>query len=293
MEANVLTQVFLPLSLAIIMFGMGLSLTPADFKRILIYPKAVAIGLVNQMILLPLIAFGLCKLFDLSPELSVGMMILAACPGGATSNLIAHLAKGDTALSVTLTAFSSIITVFTIPIIVNFAILHFIPNGSEQQLDVLNTVISVLAITIIPVIIGMVLLQKSPDLAKKMDQPLRKLSALFFVLIILAAILKERAHVVEYFVQAGPVAISLNIITLALGFYMAKAFGVNDQQSRTISIESGIQNGTLGITIAATLIGNSVMPIPSVIYGLLMFGTAGVLIYWGNRKKVILDEEVR
>jgi len=293
MEANVLTQVFLPLSLAIIMFGMGLSLTLADFKRILIYPKAVAIGLVNQMILLPLIAFGLCKLFDLSPELSVGMMILAACPGGATSNLIAHLAKGDTALSVTLTAFSSIITVFTIPIIVNFAILHFIPNGSEQQLDVLNTVISVLAITIIPVIIGMVLFQKSPDLAKKMDQPLRKLSALFFVLIILAAILKERAHVVEYFVQAGPVAISLNIITLALGFYLAKAFGVNEKQSRTISIESGIQNGTLGITIAATLIGNSVMPIPSVIYGLLMFGTAGALIYWGNRKKVVLEEELR
>ncbi|WP_075351938.1 bile acid:sodium symporter family protein [Algoriphagus marinus] len=293
MEANVLTQVFLPLSLAVIMFGMGLSLTPADFKRILIYPKAVAIGLVNQMILLPLIAFGLCKLFNLSPELSVGMMILAACPGGATSNLIAHLAKGDTALSVTLTAFSSILTVFTIPIIVNFAILHFIPDGSEQQLNVLSTVISVLAITIIPVIIGMVLLQKSPDLAKKMDQPLRKLSALFFVLIILAAILKERAHVVEYFVKAGPVAISLNIITLALGFYMAKAFGISEKQSRTISIESGIQNGTLGITIAATLIGNSVMPIPSVIYGLLMFGTAGALIYWGNRKKMILEEEVR
>jgi BASS family bile acid:Na+ symporter len=126
-----------------------------------------------------------------------------------------------------------------------------------------------------------------------MDQPLRKLSALFFVLIILAAILKERAHIVEYFVQAGPVAISLNIITLALGFFMAKAFGINEKQSRTISIESGIQNGTLGITIAATLIGNSVMPIPSVIYGLLMFGTAGALIYWGNRNKMILEEEVR
>ena len=292
MESNILTQVFLPLSLAVIMFGMGLSLTPADFKRILIYPKAVTIGLINQMILLPLIAFGLCKLFTLSPELSVGMMILAACPGGATSNLIAHLAKGDTALSVTLTAFSSIITVFTIPVIVNFAILHFIPDGSEQQLDVLSTVISVLVITIIPVIIGMVLLQKSPKLANKLDQPFRKLSALFFVLIILAAIIKERAHVVEYFIQAGPVAITLNIITLALGFYMAKAFGISEKQSRTISIESGIQNGTLGITIAATIIGNSVMPIPSVIYGLLMFGTAGALIYWGNSKKANLEEEV-
>jgi len=287
MEANILTQVFLPLSLAVIMFGMGLSLTLADFKRILIYPKAVAIGLTNQIILLPLIAYGLCKLFNLSPELSVGMMILAACPGGATSNLIAHLAKGDTALSVTLTAFSSIITVFTIPIIINFSILHFIPDGSEQQLNVLSTVISVLAITIIPVIIGMVLLRKSPELAHKLDQPFKKISALFFVLIVLAAILKERANVVDYFIQAGPVALTLNIITLALGFWIARLFGVNEKQSRTISIESGIQNGTLGITIAATIIGNSIMPIPSVIYGLLMFGTAGALIYWGNRKKEI------
>jgi BASS family bile acid:Na+ symporter len=287
MEANILTQVFLPLSLAVIMFGMGLSLTLADFKRIMIYPKAVAIGLTNQIILLPLIAYGLCKLFNLSPELSVGMMILAACPGGATSNLIAHLAKGDTALSVTLTAFSSIITVFTIPIIINFSILHFIPDGSEQQLNVLSTVISVLAITIIPVIIGMVLLRKSPELAHKLDQPFKKISALFFVLIVLAAILKERANVVDYFIQAGPVALTLNIITLALGFWIARLFGVNEKQSRTISIESGIQNGTLGITIAATIIGNSIMPIPSVIYGLLMFGTAGALIYWGNRKKEI------
>lgn len=293
METNILTQVFLPLSLAVIMFGMGLSLTPVDFKRILIYPKAVAIGLTNQIILLPLIAYGLCILFSLSPELSVGIMILAACPGGATSNLIAHLAKGDTALSVTLTAFSSIITVFTIPLIINFSILHFIPDGSEQQLNVLSTVFSVLAITIIPVLIGMVLLQKSPELAHKLEQPFRKISALFFILIVLAAILKERANVVEYFVQAGPVAITLNIITLASGFYLAKALGINEKQSRTISIESGIQNGTLGITIAATLIGNSVMSIPSVIYGLLMFGTAGVLIYWANRKNNFLTEAPR
>lgn len=284
MESNILTQVFLPLSLAVIMFGMGLSLTPVDFKRILIYPKAVAIGLVNQIILLPMIAYGLCLAFDLSPELSVGIMILAACPGGATSNLITHLAKGDTALSVTLTAFSSIITVITIPIVVNFAILHFIPDGSEQQLNVLGTVVSVLVITIIPVAIGMILLQKSPKLATKLDQPFRKISALFFVLILLAAVLKERANFVEYFIQAGPVALTLNIITLALGFWIARFFGINEKQSRTISIESGIQNGTLGITIAATIIGNSVMPIPSVIYGLLMFGTSGALIYWGNRK---------
>jgi BASS family bile acid:Na+ symporter len=142
----------------------------------------------------------------------------------------------------------------------------------------------VLVITIIPVAIGMIILQKSPKLATKLDQPFRKISALFFVLILLAAVLKERENFVEYFIQAGPVALTLNIITLALGFWIARFFGINEKQSRTISIESGIQNGTLGITIAATIIGNSVMPIPSVIYGLLMFGTSGALIYWGNRK---------
>lgn len=284
MEASILTQLFLPLALAVIMFGMGLSLRFGDFKRILIYPKAVAIGLTNQLILLPLVAFGLIKVFGLQTELAVGLMILAACPGGATSNLITHLAKGDAALSITLTAFSSLITVFTIPFIVNFAILYFIPSGEEQPLNVLGTVISVIFITIIPVAIGMMLLKKSPELAQKWDAPFRKISAIFFVIILLAAILKERENLVEYFAEAGPVALALNLATLALGYFSGKILGLSKKQSTTIAIESGIQNGTLGITVAATLLVNSTMAIPSAIYGLLMFGTAGVVIFWGNRK---------
>src|SRR5688572_17285015 len=154
MEASILTQLFLPLALAIIMFGMGLSLTPGDFKRILIYPKAVAIGLCNQLIFLPLVAFGLILLFGLEREAAVGLMILSACPGGATSNLITHLAKGDSALSITLTAFSSMITVLTIPFVVNFSLNYFMPGGEVQQLNVVGTVISVLFITVIPVAAG-------------------------------------------------------------------------------------------------------------------------------------------
>lgn len=284
MESSILTQLFLPLALAVIMFGMGLSLRFGDFKRILIYPKAVAIGLTNQLVLLPLVAFGLIKVFGLQTELAVGLMILAACPGGATSNLITHLAKGDSALSITLTAFSSLITVFTIPFIVNFAILYFIPSGEEQPLNVLGTVISVIFITIIPVAIGMAVLKKSPQLAQKWDAPFRKISAIFFVIILLAAILKERENLVEYFAQAGPVALSLNLATLGLGYFSGKIFGLSRNQSTTIAIESGIQNGTLGITIAATLLVNSTMTIPSAIYGLLMFGTAGVIIFLGNRR---------
>jgi BASS family bile acid:Na+ symporter len=286
MNPSILTEVFLPLSLAVIMFGMGLTLTWDDFRRILIYPKAVALGLVNQLLVLPAIAFWFCISFELPAELAVGLMILAACPGGATSNLIAHLAKGDTALSVTLTAISSLITVITIPIIVNFAIVYFIPGGEQQPLNVLGTVMAVLIITIVPVFIGMIVNKKRPSLALKLDRPFRIISIVFFVAIIVAALLKERANIAEYFSAVGPAALALNLATLALGYFSARFLGLGKKQSVTISIESGIQNGTLGITIAATLLVNSQMAIPSAIYGLLMFGTATVLILLGNRIKV-------
>ncbi len=283
MQSSVLTELFLPFSLAVIMFGMGLSLRVEDFKRILIYPKAVGIGLLNQLIILPVLAFGIAKAFQLPPELAVGLMILAVCPGGATSNLITHLAKGDAALSITLTACSSVITVFTIPFLVNYSIGYFIPGGEAQQLEVVGTVVSVLFITLIPVALGMITLAKAPALAQKWDQPFRKISTVFFVIIVLAAILKERDNLVQYFIEAGPAALALNLSTLAVSFAMAKWTGLPFRQGLTIAIESGIQNGTLGITIAATLLVNSVMSIPSAIYSLLMFGTAALVILWGNK----------
>lgn len=281
MESSIITAVFLPVALGIIMLGMGLSLTVADFKRIFVYPKAVAIGLVNQIILLPLIAFGLVKAFGLQTELAVGIMILAACPGGATSNLISHLAKGDTALSITLTAFSSLVTVVSIPFIVNFAIVEFMPNGEEQQLSVVKTVISVVVITIIPVLIGMFIHSKAPGFSQKMEKPVKIMSAIFLALIILAAILKERDNLADFFRQAGPVALALNVVTLAVGFFGARLLGLGSRQSMTVSVESGIQNGTLGITIAATILANAAMTIPSAIYSLIMFVTAGVVIFLG------------
>jgi BASS family bile acid:Na+ symporter len=282
MESNLLTELFLPFSLAVIMFGMGLSLRLEDFRRILVYPMAVSIGLLNQLVLLPLVAFGIAVGFALPPELAVGLMILAACPGGATSNLITHLAKGDAALSITLTAFSSLITVASIPFVVNYSIAYFIPGGEAQQLSVVGTVLSVLLITIIPVALGMLVLEKAPARAAKWDGPFRKLSLVFFIVIIVAAIAKERANLVQYFVEAGPAALALNVATLALGFVMAKLARLDFRQGMTVAIESGIQNGTLGITIAATLLMNSVMTIPSAIYSLLMFATAAAVIFVGN-----------
>jgi len=242
----------------------------------------VSIGLLNQLVLLPLVAFGIAIGFALPSELAVGLMILAACPGGATSNLITHLAKGDAALSITLTAFSSLITVATIPFVVNYSIAYFIPGGEAQQLSVVGTVVSVLLITIIPVALGMLVLEKTPARAAKWDDPFRKLSAVFFIVIIMAAIAKERANLVQYFVEAGPAALALNVATLVLGFLMAKLVRLDFRQGMTVAIESGVQNGTLGITIAATLLMNSVMTIPSAIYSLLMFATAAAVIFVGN-----------
>lgn len=282
MESNFITEFFLPFSLAVIMFGMGLSLRLEDFRRILVYPKAVGIGLLNQLILLPIVAFGIAKGFALPPELAVGLMILAACPGGATSNLITHLAKGDAALSITLTAFSSLITVATIPFVVNYSIAYFIPGGEAQQLSVVGTVASVLLITIIPVALGMLVLAKAPARAAKWDLPFRRISAIFFVVIVVAAVLKDRENLVRYFMEAGPAALTLNLATLVLSFGIARLVKLPFRQGITIAIESGIQNGTLGITIAATLLMNSVMTIPSAIYSLLMFATAAIVIFAGN-----------
>ncbi|MPR33103.1 bile acid:sodium symporter family protein [Salmonirosea aquatica] len=283
MQSNVLTEVFLPLALAIIMLGMGLSLVVDDFKRILLYPKAITVGIVNQIVLLPLIAFAIIMVLELKTELAVGLVILAACPGGPTSNLISHLSRGDVALSISLTVVSSLITVFTIPFLVNFAIVEFMPNGQEQALPIFKTIISVLVITLIPVAIGMVIRRMKPTLATRLDRPVKLLSGIFLFIIIAGALFKEKENLVGFFVLIGPAALLLNLLTMGVGYGTSRWTGHSLKQSITIAIEAGIQNGTLGIAIAATLLQNAAMSIPSAIYGLLMFVTSVGIIWWGNR----------
>lgn len=284
MQSSILTAVFLPLALAFIMLGMGLTLTLKDFKNIVIFPKAIVLGLFLQLILLPVIGFILIQAFGLSGTMAVGIMILAACPGGPTSNLITHLSRGDTALSISLTAVSSVITVATIPLIVNSSIQFFGEAGSIT-LPVGETIVQIMGVTIVPVSIGMFLKKKFPALSLKADRPVRTASAVFFILIIFAAILKERASLPAFFAAAGPVTLLLNILTLLISYYIAKAFFLPKTQQIAIAIEAGIQNGTLGIVIAATLLENSAMTIPIAIYSLLMFLTAAVVIFLSNRKQ--------
>jgi len=278
------STIVLASSLIIIMLGMGLSLVIEDFKRIVVYPKAILVGLVNQLIILPLIGFTLAVLFPLSPEIAIGIMILAACPGGPTSNLIAHLAKGDTALSVTLTALSSFITILTIPFIVNFALEHFLEEGQMIRLDVIDSIKNIFVIIIIPIIIGMLIRRYREGFAMKMERPVRIASALVLALVIIGIVIKEKENFVSYFQQAGIVALSLNVATMVVGYFSARLFRITDKRALSISIESGIQNGTLAITVAVVLLGSTEFAIAPAIYSLLMFFTGGLVIYIGLKR---------
>lgn len=279
-----LSTAILGACLIIIMLGMGLSLVMDDFKRVIIYPKAVIVGLVNQILLLPLVGYLIASLSGVSPEIAVGIMILAACPGGPTSNLISHLARGNTALSVTLTALSSFITIITIPFIVNFALVEFLDQGQIIRLDPLETILQVTVIIIIPILIGMFIRQKKPLFAMKMAKPVRIASGIVLALVIIGICIKEKDNLLSMLRDAGLVSITLNLITMGLGFFTAKLFRLNDKSATSISIESGIQNGTLGISVAVVLLDNSQFAVTPAVYGVLMFFTGGAMIYWGSRR---------
>ena len=275
MEQSALTAVFLPLALGVIMLGLGLGLTIDDFKRVVVYPKAVIVGLVCQMVLLPGAAYAVAKVARLPPELAVGLMLLAASPGGATANLFSHLAKGDVALNITLTAVNSILSLFTLPFIVNFGLVAFMGEGKAIPLQ-FGKVMQVFAIVLVPVAIGMLVRAKKPSVAAGLEKPVRILSAVFLVIIVLAAVLKERAHLVEYFKLVGLPALVFNVASMLVGYFVPLLVRLPRRQAIAIGMEIGIHNGTLAIAIASspTLLNNSTMAIPPAIYSLIMFFTA-------------------
>ncbi len=283
MESNILTAVFLPLGLGLIMLGMGLTLTLEDFRRVALYPKAAAVGLFCQLALLPVVGFLIAGTLPMEAALAVGVMIIACAPGGPTSNLITHLAKGDVALSISLTAISSVVTVFTIPLIVNFSLLYFLGEGKAFTLPFGKTVIQIFAVTVLPTAIGMALKSKWPSFASKIEKILQKASAVFLIIIIGAAIMKERENLASYFAQTGVATLLLNLSMMILAFAVSKLLKLNRAQQTTITVEVGIQNGTLAIAVAATLLGNPTMAIPPAIYSLIMFFTGGLLIFLRRR----------
>ena len=277
---TIITQIFLPISLAIIMFGMGLTLVVGDFSRLFTYPKEVFIGLCNQLIFLPLIGFFIILLFDLNSTMATGIMILSLCPGGPTSNLITQVARGNIGLSVTLTALASLITVFTIPIILSKAITYF--TGETDiviELPIVQTMIQILVITVIPVSIGMLIRKKNEAFAARMERPMRIASTVLFIIIFLLVMFANKDLIVQAMKEVGLATLLLNLSTMALGYLTAKVFGIKGKSQISITIESGIQNGTLAFVIATTILNNVEMGLPTGAYSIWMFITGGILMW--------------
>ncbi|MBE0442302.1 MAG: bile acid:sodium symporter family protein [Psychrobacter sp.] len=268
----------IPIGIFLIMMGMGLSLVTNDFKRVVKYPKAVAIGLTNQLLFLPLIGFALASLMSLEPEYAIGVMLLVLCPGGTTSNLFTYLAKGDVALSVTMTAISSVVTVFSIPIVLSFSLVYFMGAGSEFQLPVVKTMVSLIALTILPVSIGMLIKRYAPSVADKTQVLVSRFGVIFLSFLVLFLSYVQKDIIVEALIATGPVSLILNVSTMALGYYTSKWFGLNPEQRRSITMEVGLQNSTLSMFMALTLLANYKMSLTPAIYTLIMFLTAGIMV---------------
>lgn len=273
----------LPLALAIVMLGMGLSLVPEDFGRIMRFPKAVAVGSACQVLLLPLIGALITLVVPMQPELAVGLIVLAACPGGPSSNLITYLAKGDVALSVTLTAVSSSIIVFTIPLCANLALRHFLGESAAIALPVGSTILQIFVITLLPTAIGMGIRHRFPTGARRLEKQMSRLAASLLALIILLLAIREGSKLPEFLVQVGIGVVLLNLLAMLTGFLAAKVFQLPLAQQICVAIEVGIQNGTLAIAITAGLLNNPDMAVPAAVYSLLMYATGfGAILYGRN-----------
>ena len=279
---SALTTVALPIALGIIMFGLGLSLTLDDFKRVGRHPTAVAVALGCQLVLMPLVCFGLVKLFDLPPLLAVGMMLLAASPGGTSANLFSHLFRGDVALNVTLTAVNSIIAIASLPFITNLAIEHY-DLGDEVSLP-FSKVLEVFAIVLVPVAIGMVVRAKAQGWALRMDKPVRIASAVILAILVLAILLDQRENVGDYLADVGLIAALFCAISLVVGYVVPKAVGVSGPQAIASSMEVGVHNSTLAIFVAVEVLDSVEVSVPAAVYSLVMFAFAALWGTWVSRR---------
>jgi len=277
------------------MFTMGMTLTFSDFKRVAVYPKAVGIGLINQILLLPLIGFGITKIIPLESSFAIGIMIIAVSPGGAVSNLISHLSKGDTALSISLTAVSSLLTILSIPILLNWSLAYFVGDSDVQiKLPFAKTVVNIFKLTVLPVSLGMLLNYKFPNFTKRSNTAIAWISGfvIVFALILIYIKLDELGDVWSFVRTVFFSVLLLNIATLGIGYLSSLLAGLSRKQAITISIETGMQNNVLGMAVATSpaLLNSPLMAVPAGVYGLLMCTTAIALIFI-FRKILTVDED--
>jgi BASS family bile acid:Na+ symporter len=276
---NIVTDVILPLALAFIMFALGLGLTGADFLRVIKQPRDFFVGAFSQVIILPIIAFILVKIWPVAPELAIGVMIIAAAPGGVTSNLLTSFAKGDVALSISLTAIISLLSVITVPFIILTSVILIENSGLDLNISLINMAISMFLIVTVPVIIGMIFRKFASNVAIKFEPIAKKISAVLFVIVLLGAILAEKDNVVSYFAQAGLITLVLNVVMMVVAYYVAQLLASGKEQKKCITIECGLQNGTLAIFVATSIFGGGMYVIPAATYSLIMFATSLIFVY--------------
>jgi len=277
---SIVTDIFLPLALAFIMFALGLGLTGADFLRVIKQPKDFFVGAISQIILLPVIAFILVKIWPISPELAVGVMIIAAAPGGVTSNILTSFAKGDVALSISLTAIISLLSVITVPFIIITSLGLLGTENIPQDISLIGMAINMFLIVTVPVIIGMLFRKIASNSAIKFELIAKKISVVLFVIVLLGAILAEKDNIVSYFADAGLITLVLNVVMMLVAFYVAQLLGTGIAQKKCIAIECGLQNGTLAIFIGTTLFGGGAFVIPAATYSLIMFSTSLIFVFF-------------
>lgn len=280
-----LLKTFLPLSLSIIMLGMGLSLTIKDFTRVVKQPKAALLGLSNQIILFPLIAFILAIAFDLSTPMAVGLVIIASCPGGPTSNIITQICKGNLALSVTLTAIVSVTSIFTLSFITSFALSYFSTDTDTAiELPVLETIVQIMLITIIPVTIGMMVRKYNHKLTLKMIKPMKIVSTAIFILLFLGVVVINASKIGDALKEVGLVTLILNVSIITSGFLLIKLGKLGNKDAIAVGVDGGIQNASVGLVVATTILDNVEMAIPIAAYTIWMYVTGVLLMWWYSKK---------
>ncbi len=268
----------LPLALAFIMLTLGLGLTLADFGRVFRKPRAIAAGLASQMLLLPLVAFSVAQLFGLPPDMAAGLMLIAACPGGASAGLITKLAQGETALSISLTAITSVLAVLSVPLVIGFSLRHFTGTDIATDLPIFEIVRGVFIITTVPVALGMLLRHLRPAFTTRIEPAAGRVATLLFVVIVVATFISQRQALFDHLASTGPAALTLCALTMALGFGIGALTRIGRRSCIAIAVETGLQNAALAIFLAISVLKLPAMAIPGVIYALLMNVCAIVFI---------------
>ncbi|PPR11923.1 MAG: Pantothenate precursors transporter PanS [Alphaproteobacteria bacterium MarineAlpha11_Bin1] len=283
---GIIAELFLPLALAFIMFALGLRLALKDFSRVFKQPKDFLVGAISQLILLPVIAFALVSIWPLHPEIALGVMIIAVAPGGVTSNILTSFARGDVALSISLTAVISLVCLITIPLVLVFAHGELI-GGNVGDVSITKTAVSVFLIVTVPTLIGLFVRHYAERFTQVFEPWAHRISTALFVIVLLGAILQQRENIIPFFAEAGLITLVLNILMMVLAYTIARAFASGPPQRAAISIECGLQNGTLAIAISTILFGGGLTAIPAATYSLIMFFTALILILLIRSRKII------